>query len=398
VATTRSLLETRLAREGEGVTTLELFFDLVYVFAFTQVSALVAHGSPPGSVLDGLIVLALLWWTWCSYAWLANMARGDVGVVRLALMVATALMFVAGLAIPEALHDLPGGLNGSLVLVVCYALVRLVHLGVYLVVAGDDRALRRQVLLSLGASALPAVVLLAIGVALHEPWQRWVWLGAVVYDLSAIFVTSRGGGGWVLSSAAHFAERHGLVVILALGESIVAIGVGAAQQPLTSGLVAAAVLAVAVAIGMWLHYFQGAAPPLEHALAALDGRDRARLARDVYTYLHLPVVAGIILGAFGVEQAVAHLDDDHLGATGAWALGGGLALTLAALEVAGHRAGRPWSRWRLVAVGALVVAAAALSGLPSMVLLAVVAVVVVATGVAARVEAGAAAEPAPDVA
>ena len=131
-------------RRRRRVTTLELFFDLVYVFAFTQVTGLMSHGTAPGSILDGFIVFALLWWTWCSYSWLANMARGDAGVMRLALMAASAAMFVACLAIPEALHDQPGGLNGPLVLVACYAVVRLIHIGVYLVVAGDDRALRRQ--------------------------------------------------------------------------------------------------------------------------------------------------------------------------------------------------------------------------------------------------------------
>jgi low temperature requirement protein LtrA len=398
VATVRSLLGIRLAREGEGVTTLELFFDLVYVFAFTQVSALMAHGEPPGSVLDGAIVLALLWWTWCSYAWLANMARGDVGVVRLALVLATAIMFVAGLAIPESFHDLPGGLYGPMVLVVCYALVRLVHLGVYLVVAGDDARLRRQVLVSLATSAGPASVLLVVGALLHEPWQRWVWLAAVVYDLLVIFVTSRGGGGWVLSSAAHFAERHGLIVILALGESIVAIGVGAAEKPVSLPIVLAAVLAVAIAVGTWVHYFQGVAPHLEHALLALSGRPRAQAARDVYTYLHLPVVAGIILSAFGVEQAVAHLGEHHLGAHAAWALGAGLALTLAALEVAGRRVGLEWSRWRAAGVAGLLLAPALLAGLPSAVMLSVVALVMLVTGVGARVEVTASPMPGPGTA
>ena len=153
-----------LSDEGDSVTTLELFFDLVYVFAFTQVTGLMAHGQAPGSVLDGAIVFALLWWTWCSYAWLANMARGDRGVMRLALLAATAAMFIASLAIPESFHDREGGLSGPLVLVVCYAVVRFLHIGVYLVAAGTDVALRRQVLISLAASAVPAVALLTLGV------------------------------------------------------------------------------------------------------------------------------------------------------------------------------------------------------------------------------------------
>ncbi|MBD3783782.1 MAG: low temperature requirement protein A [Micrococcales bacterium] len=374
MATVReSPLGLRPAREGDGVTTLELFFDLVYVLAFTQVSALLAHGDAPGSALDAFVVLALLWWTWCSYAWLANGARADVGVLRLALVVATAVMFVASLAIPEAFHDQPGGLSGPLVLVGCYAAVRLVHLAVYLVVAGEDRRLRRQVVLSLATSAGPASVLLVVGALLHEPWQRPVWLVAVLYDLVVIYVTSREGGGWVLTSAAHFAERHGLVVILALGESLVAIGVGAAERPVSLRLAGVSVLAVLVSVGLWLNYFQRSALVLERALQALDGPARAHLGRDLYTYLHLPVVAGIVLAAFGVEQAVAHLDDGHLGAGAAWALAGGVALALGAMALAERRTGAAWPAGRVAGAVVLLALAAPLAGLPSPVGLLVVA-------------------------
>ncbi|MBT9257977.1 low temperature requirement protein A [Phycicoccus sp. MAQZ13P-2] len=376
-----ALLGLRPAREGDGVTTLELFFDLVYVLAFTQVSALLAHGDPPGSLLDAFVVLALLWWVWCSYAWLANGARADAGVVRSALVLATAAMFVASLAIPEAFHDLPGGLHGPLVLVVCYAMVRAVHLGVYLVVAGEDRRLRRQVLLSLASSAVPATALLAVGVALGEPWQRPVWVLAVLYDLTVIFVTSRGGGGWVLTSAAHFGERHGLVVILALGESLVAIGVGAAEQPVSAPLLGISVLAVAASVGLWLTYFQRSAPVLHAALEAREGSARAHLARDLFTYLHLPVVAGIILGAYGVEQAVAHVADDHVGARAAWSMAAGVALSLGAMAVAERRAGTPWPWERVGPPVVLLALAGVLAHAPAAVLLAVTAATLVAGAV-----------------
>jgi low temperature requirement protein LtrA len=293
-----ALLGLRPAGEGDRVTTLELFFDLVYVFAFTQVTGLMSHGTAPGSILDGFIVFALLWWTWCSYSWLANMARGDAGVMRLALMAASAAMFVACLAIAEALHDQPGGLNGPLVLVACYAVVRLIHIGVYLVVAGDDRALRRQVLVLLTTSAIPAALLLTVGVLLGEPWQRPIWLVAVV--------------------------------------------------------------ALAVAIGVWLHYFLGLADRLEHGLTSLSGAERARAARDVFTYLHLPIVGGIILAALGIEQSLAHLGSGHVGTLGSWALGGGLALSLAGMAVADRRIGGRWSPWRIGAVAALLIGAALL--------------------------------------
>ena len=246
------------------------------------------HGQAPGSVLDGAIVFALLWSTWCSYvaeqhgtrrprrdaAGAPRRDRSDVG---------------GSLAIPEAFDDLPGGVSGPLVLVVCYAVVRFLHIGVYLVSAGSDQALRRQVLISLATSAVPAVALLALGV-LQPEWQRPIWLAAVACDILVTFVTSRGGGGWVVRSAAHFSERHGLIVILALGESVVAVGVGAAEQPVGLPIILAAGMGIAVAIGVWLQYFLDLARQLEHPFGQLAGRERARAARDVFTYLHLPIV------------------------------------------------------------------------------------------------------------
>lgn len=380
----RSVVTLRQTQEGEGVTTLELFFDLVYVFAFTQVTGLMARGSAPGSLLEGFIVLALLWWTWCSYAWLANHVRADQGVMRHVMLTATATMFVACLAIPEAFHDLPEGWHGPLVLVVCYGVVRLLHAGVYLVAAGADTALRRQVMVSLVLSVVPAAALLTLGVALGESWQRAVWLAAVVVDLVVVFVTSRGGGGWVVRSAAHFAERHGLVLLLALGESIVAIAVGVADKPVSASIVAGAVLAVSIAAGLWHGYFRDLARLLEHALAAHQGAPRAQLGRDVFTYLHLPIVGGVILAALGVEQALAHLDDGHVGPTGAFALGAGAAVHLLGTVAAAHRAAGILLRARLGSAALLVVLAAVGGQLPPMLALTGTAVVLAGLAVVER--------------
>jgi low temperature requirement protein LtrA len=186
----------------------------------------------------------------------------------------------------------------------------------------------------------------------------------------------------VVSSAAHFAERHALVVLLALGESMVAIGAGAAQGVISLPVVGAAVVALAVAIGVWLHYFLGLADRLEHGLASLTGAERARAARDVFTYLHLPIVGGIILAALGIEQSLAHLGSGHVGTLGSWALGGGLALSLAGMAVADRRIGGRWSPWRIGAVAALLIGAALLPSVHPTLALGVVAVVLIASGVA----------------
>lgn len=228
--------------------------------------------------------------------------------------------------------------------------MRLLHLSVYFAAAGDDPALRRQVLVSLVTSVVPAVTLLSVGVALGGPWQRPIWLLAVLYDLAIIFLTSRGGGGWVIRSAAHFAERHAGVVILALGESIVAIAVGVAQRPLSWPIIAATVLALAIVGGLWSSYFDRVAGLLEDGLASLSGQPRARMGRDLFTYLHFPVVFGVILAALGIEQAMAYLDAGRIGPTGAFALGVGLAVSLTGAFGAAWRAAGVRLPWRLAAV------------------------------------------------
>ena len=323
-------LGVRTAREGDQVTTLELFFDLVFVFAFTQVTYVMSHGEPPLSVFQGLVVLALLWWSWSSFAWLGNQAHANEGLVRVSLIVAMGAVFVLSLTIPEAYHDLEGGLYAPLVFAICYAVIRLVHLTTYLIAAGPDAALRRQVLMSLLASALPSIVLLIIGAFVDEQWRVVVWAGAIVVDLLAIYITSNVGGGWRVQSVAHFTERHRLVVILALGESIVAIGVGVSLEPITIAIVIGSLLAVGLTVLLWWAYFGRIAEDAETLLESTEGVSRAKLASDGYTYLHLPILIGVILTALGIEEVMGHLDEDHLGWLGGSALGAGVAVYLAA--------------------------------------------------------------------
>ena len=177
------LLKAETSREGDRATTLELFFDLIYVFAFTQVSALMSNGHDGFAVLQGLVILALIWWSWTSYTWLANQAHADRGVVRIGIMLAIALMFIVSLVIPEAYHDLAGGLFAPMVFVVAYVAVRVVHMVVYIVAAGSDAGLRRQIILSMCAALIPSSALLVLGAFAGAPLQVWIWLVAIVLDL-----------------------------------------------------------------------------------------------------------------------------------------------------------------------------------------------------------------------
>jgi low temperature requirement protein LtrA len=254
--------------EDHRATPFELFFDLVYVFAATQVTGYMAHEYSAHGVLQGLLLLALLWWAWSGYTWLGNQTRADEGVLRAGMAIAMAAIFVVALTIPEAWHDAPGGLDGPLVLVGAYLLVRCAHFTLYAVAATGDRGLRHQLAISWG----PLVASAGGGMGPDAAVRRSPRGGLV-----GIYLTSR-QGSWRLHSVAHWTERHGLFIILALGESVVAIGVGAAAQPISGPLLVGAVLGVAAAVCLWWLYFDVVSLAAEHRLVEAQGQARVRLA------------------------------------------------------------------------------------------------------------------------
>lgn len=334
----RLLGSVRPAGDDHAVTHFELFFDLVFVFAFTQVTTLMAHEHDAVGIVRGLTVLGILWWSWCSFSWLANQAQADRGAMRAGLAVATGLLFVIGLCIPSAFGDEPGPNPAAFVLVGCYLLVRLVHIALYLIAAGDDTGLRRQVLLTMATSIVPSIAALAVGAGIGGPVQTWIWLAAWLYDATVLFLTSRGGGNWRLHSPRHWAERYALVVILAIGESIVAVGVGLQGLEISPAAVLGAFLAIGGAVVLWWIYFHRFAAGIERALASHDGARRVADARDAFTYHHYSVVAGVILTALGIETTMAHIGDaEPLGWFGALALAGGISLYQAATVLIWHR-------------------------------------------------------------
>lgn len=342
----KSMPPVRVSDESHNVTKFELFFDLVFVFAFTQVTGLMAHEHSFLGVLQGMIILGLLWWSWVSFAWLANQTRADEGIVRFGLSAVMVAVFIAALSIPEAFHDIEGGLHGPLVLAVAYTTVRILHLSLYAYAAGEDKPLRRQVIKMTGAMVVGSALIL-LGVALGGPAQTWLWLAGMTIDTAITYITSR-HGSWRVHSAAHWTERFGLVIILALGESIVAIGVGASQEPVSIPVLVGAFAGVALSIGLWWLYFDVTAIAAEHRFASLRGAARAALAVDAYTYLHLVLVAGIVLTALGIEDALAHVGEvEGFGMVGAFALFGGLALYLLGNASFWRRVGGGWKKWRL---------------------------------------------------
>jgi low temperature requirement protein LtrA len=289
-------------------------------------------------------------------------------------------VFIAALAIPEAFADFEGGLHGPLVLALSYLVVRILHLGLYAHAAGDDQPLRHQIAKMTAAMVLGSTLIIT-GAVITGPAQTWLWLAGLIIDCGITFLTSR-RGDWRVHSAAHWTERYGLIIILALGESIVALGVGASQEPVSIPILVGAATGIMLSLGLWWLYFDVTAIAAEHRFAALRGPARASAAVEAYTYLHLPLVAGIVLSALGVEDVLAHVEESQgFGALGAVALFGGTALYLLGNTAFWHRVGREWKTWRLGAAAlllALIPVAAHLAPLAALVLITVIVSALVA--------------------
>jgi low temperature requirement protein LtrA len=381
----------RPVTEGSRVTPLELFFDLIFVYALTQVTALMADDATGRGVFRGMLVLALLWWCWCCYSWLGNTVRADEGVTRLAMFAVMAAMFVVAVTIPEAFTDLPGGLSGPVVFATCYLLTRALHLVIYWHAARGDAGLRRQLLRAVFPMASGALLLFAAALVpqrlFAEPGdvdlaRTVLWCLALLVDYAGVMAT--GADGWRIFSAAHWAERHGLIVIVALGESIVSIGIGVTALPISWPIIVASAMGIAVSAALWWAYFDVVAIAAERVLHRAQGAARAALGRDSYTYLHLPMIAGIILLSLGLKKVLAYVGDaehhqltDPLKGIGLYALFGGVILYLLGHLGFRWRNMRSVNRPRLIAVvllAALVPAAAKVPALAALAMLTVVCV------------------------
>jgi low temperature requirement protein LtrA len=346
----------------QRVTPLELFFDLVFVFAITQVTGFMSADPTWGGLGRGLLVLAALWWAWAAYAWLTNTLDPEEGAVRLAMLGAMGAMLIVSLAVPEAFDD-DGVLFG-----VAYFAVRVLHLVLYAIAGKRDPDLLGAVTRMVPSATLGPALIVGAGF-LDGAAQAAVWAGALAIDYLGVLIGR--GQGWRVSPA-HFAERHGLIVIIALGESIVALGVGAAGLPLGTGVVAAALLGIAVVAALWWTYFDVSTIYLQRELAASRGVARATLARDLYSYLHLPMIAGIVLFALGLKKTLEHVEDP-LGTVAAVALCGGPALYFVG-HVAGRvRIARSLGRGRPVTAIALLAVLPAALEVPALAALALVA-------------------------
>jgi low temperature requirement protein LtrA len=343
------------------VTPLELFFDLIFVFAITQVTGLVVADPTWAGLAKGLLVLGVLWWAWAAYAWLTNTINPEEGAVRLAMFGAMGAMLVASLAVPDVFGD------DAFLFASAYAFVRIAHLGLYAVAGrGDPDLLGAIARLAMGT--VVGVSLLFVAAGLDGKLQAAVWAIALMSDLLGAFIG--GGRGWRLA-AGHFAERHGLIVIIALGESIVALGLGAPHR-VSAGVIAAALLGLAIAGSLWWAYFDVVAIVAEGRLRETTGNAQLAMARDSYSYLHLPMVAGIILFAVGVKKTLGDVGDP-LKLVPSVALCGGVAMYLVAHVLFRLRNVHTFNRHRTIVSLLLLALIPAAVELPALATLAAVA-------------------------
>jgi len=362
---TRSSRLSATLREGERVTPLELFFDLVFVLALTQCTALMSHDTSWSGLAQGLLVLGMLWWAWVGYSWLTSVLDPEEGAVRLVMFGAMAALLIVSLCVPAAFGEL------AVVFALAFGAVRVAHIGLFILASPEDDSLRHSVL-GLAVSTAVAVALLALSSLFDGVAQGALWALALFLDMAGPYFF--GSEGWKLVPE-HFAERHGLIVIIALGESIVAIGVGAAGV-LTFGIGAAAVFGVALAAAMWWAYFDVVAIVSGQRLAEAEvGRVQNEMARDSYSYLHLPMIAGIVLVALGMKKTIGHFDE-HLHTVAAFALLGGVGAYLLGLVAFRYRHVHTINRQRLLLAIVLLILVPVATAIPALATLVVVTVLI----------------------
>ena len=290
------------------------------MFAVTQVTSLLAHHLTWGGFGRSMLILALIWWAWSAFVWAANAQASTEPSFRVCLLLATVFIFIAGLALPQAF-----GAQGTL-FAVTYAIVRVLHLVLYADASRKGNA-AWSAIAGFAVTVAIGLTLLIVGSFLDGTARVLLWLAAVAIDYAGpAWLTREQLRGLQQVAVAHFAERYSLFVIICLGESIIAIGVGARGEPITTPLVAAVTLGLLTTIGMWWTYFEGFAGVAEERLR--EHEDPVLAAADGYSYIHLVIVAGIIVFAVGVHFIV--LEPTHTLADAArLTLCGGVALYLA---------------------------------------------------------------------
>ncbi len=326
------------------MSTLELFFDLVFVFTITQLTHVFVHHPGWEALLQVALMFGVIWWMYAGYVWLTNEVAPNSSARRTWLLIGMSAFFVLALAVPDAFH------GTGIAFGIGYTLVTAVHTAMFASGGGASAALAIRRIGPLNAAS--AALVLGSGFA-HPPLQYVLWAAAFAVQILSPYLVDTSG---FVVRASHFCERHGLVIIVALGESIVALGVGLAEEPITVALVAMVALGLGLAYVLWWAYFGFDDERGEHALAAKPARDRVRPALIAYDYALYPLLVGIIATSAGIALSIAH-GGEPVGWGAAGALSGGVALFFAGQAWFRATLGLAGARGRLI--GTVVVAATA---------------------------------------
>jgi low temperature requirement protein LtrA len=346
-----------ISPESQGVTFVELFFDLVFVFSVTQVVGLLHHDFSLLVVGQAILVFWLVWWAWTQFTWTLNAANTDHSFVQIATLLATAVAFFMAVALPDAFGE------RALWFAITYVIVRGIGLVLnYWVASGDASgrsAVRAFLIMSCGG-----FILVLPGGILGSLWQLWFWAGAILLDLVAVQVAGN-FEGWNIHPE-HFAERHGLFVIIALGETLIVAAGRVTGSLWTESLLAIAILAVTITCALWWTHFPRAKPVLDHALETSQGPEKTHIARDVYSLLHFVMLLGVIAYAFAVEESVAH-PGEPLAIESRLSLAIGLLLFVGGMAMAIWRATKKVLVPRLILILATSLTILMVSGVPAVI-------------------------------
>ena len=362
----RLVEEPTEAEEERKTSYIELFFDLVFVFAFTQVTALILEDTSVAGFLRAMLVLAMVWWAWSAYAWMTNAIDIENTVTRLIMFAAMAAGFFMAISVPDAFED------EAAWFAVAYFVVRVLQTTLYAWGVRSDPGNLRAVL-RLAPWFIGAAFVALVGGFVDPDYRAWVWLASLVIDVVGTLTVAR--AEWRVSPS-HFAERFALIVIIALGESVVAIGIATSSVERDATYALSVVLAFAGVAALWWAYFDFVAVAAERSLRRASPGARGPLARDVFTFFHYPVVLGIILYAVAAKKTLEH-PLDPLSDAGRWSLGLGIAIFLCGFALMRFRVVRRVAWERIAAAAVALVLSVALDGTDALVTLAVVLLVLV---------------------
>ncbi|MFV2016214.1 MAG: low temperature requirement protein A, partial [Candidatus Heimdallarchaeota archaeon] len=314
--------------DDQSVTFVELFFDIVFVFSVTQVVGLLAEDLRVSTIVESILIFWLIWWSWTQFTWALNAGDTTHHLVQIVTLIATGVAFIMAISIPETFGSF------SLLFSITYIFIRILGLAIYVVEAwGNSNQI--AAIKWFGLLSIPGFIAVLLGAILGGNFQYFFWVGAIILDLnSAIIGSAR--EGWSLHMD-HFSERHGLFVIIALGETLIVAASGATGNSLKGGQIVIIILTVAITCTLWWSYFADRKPQIDNAFESIEaGPVQTRLARDVYSISHFPMLYGVILYALAVEKAIAH-PDDPITLKGSLALGIGILLFVGGMIVATWR-------------------------------------------------------------